>query len=126
LLAPTGVTERMLEIGEPIHGARIHRQGRAPIRISLDDIPSRYPFMLALSQATSERLLHEALVAAGGKVERGRQLVGCRNVEDGVEATIAAPDGTAEETVRSPWLLGADGAHSTVRKQLGIDYPGSS
>lgn len=126
LLAPTGVTERMLELGEPIRGARIHRKGHAPIRIELNDIPAKYPFMLALSQATSERLLHEAFAKAGGQVERGRKLVECRSVDDHVEATIESTQEGDRETVRCPWLLGADGAHSTVRQQLGIDYPGST
>jgi 2-polyprenyl-6-methoxyphenol hydroxylase-like FAD-dependent oxidoreductase len=126
LLGPTGVTERMLELGEPIRGAYIHRQGRRDIHIELSDIPGKYPYLLALSQATSERLLHEALVAAGGEIERGKQLVDCRNVDDNVEATIESTDGSAKETIHCPWLLGADGAHSTVRKQLGIDFPGSA
>ncbi|WP_442483913.1 FAD-dependent monooxygenase [Aeoliella sp. SH292] len=126
LLGPTGVTERMLELGEPIRGAFIHRQGRRDIHIELKDIPGKYPYLLALSQATSERLLHQALVAAGGEIERGKQVVDCRNVGDHVEATIESPDGSAKETIHCPWLLGADGAHSTVRKQLGIDFPGSS
>ncbi len=44
--------------------------------------------MLALSQATSERLLTEALEAAGGEVERGVRMVECRNVPGGVEAVL--------------------------------------
>ena len=43
LLEPTGVTERMQELGEPIRGAFIHRQGRREIHIELMDIPGKYP-----------------------------------------------------------------------------------
>ncbi|PYL09872.1 MAG: hypothetical protein DME33_02420 [Verrucomicrobia bacterium] len=32
----------------------------------------------------------------------------------------------SRETVFAPWLLAADGAHSTARKTLSIDFPGSS
>jgi 2-polyprenyl-6-methoxyphenol hydroxylase-like FAD-dependent oxidoreductase len=31
-----------------------------------------------------------------------------------------------EETVRSAWLVGCDGAHSTVRRGLGIPFEGSA
>ncbi len=126
LLEPTGVTRRMLEIGAPIHGARISRHGHVVAALSLAGIHPRYPFMLALSQATTERLLTQALHEAGGSIERGLKLVGCRNAADGVEATLEPTAGGARETARYPWLLAAEGAHSVARQQLGIDFVGTS
>jgi 2-polyprenyl-6-methoxyphenol hydroxylase-like FAD-dependent oxidoreductase len=126
ILEPTGITRRMLEIGLPFHGAHIHRRGRIIAQITLDGIHPRYPFMLALSQATTERLLAEALEAAGGKVERGLKMVECRTFPDHVEATLEPSAGGQRQVLRCPWLLAADGAHSTARQQLGIDFPGSS
>jgi 2-polyprenyl-6-methoxyphenol hydroxylase-like FAD-dependent oxidoreductase len=126
ILEPTGVTRRMLELGLPVHAVRFYRHGRVVGGFSLDGIHPRYPYMLALSQATTERLLAEALAAAGGGVERGVKLVGCRNLCDGVEATLEPTAGSAREVVLCQWLLAADGAHSIVRQQLGIDFAGSS
>ena len=74
LLGPTGVTQRMLEIGLPVHGVRFYRNDRNVASLSLAGIHPKYPYMLALSQATSERLLAEALQAAGGKVERRNEV----------------------------------------------------
>jgi 2-polyprenyl-6-methoxyphenol hydroxylase-like FAD-dependent oxidoreductase len=82
--------------------------------------------MLALSQATSERLLAEALEAAGGEVERDVKMVDCRNVPEGVEAVLEPTAGGPREFARCPWLLGADGARSTARQQLGVEFAGSS
>ncbi|MBK0419778.1 FAD-dependent monooxygenase [Leucobacter sp. CSA1] len=51
----------------------------------------------------------------------------CVSVEQGdgsVTATIAGFDGAT--TVTSGFLLAADGAHSEIRKQLGIGFPGAS
>jgi 2-polyprenyl-6-methoxyphenol hydroxylase-like FAD-dependent oxidoreductase len=124
LLAPTGVTRRMLEIGLPVRNARLHRRGRVVAALSLAGIHPRYPFMLALSQATTERLLAEALHEAGGTVERGLKLVACRNEADGVEVTLETTAGGPHETAHCPWLLAADGAHSTAREQLGIEFVG--
>jgi 2-polyprenyl-6-methoxyphenol hydroxylase-like FAD-dependent oxidoreductase len=82
--------------------------------------------MVALSRATTERLLAEAFEAAGGTVERGIRMVACCNLDAGIEATLEPSAGGPREVVRGPWLLAADGAHSTARRQLGIGFQGSS
>jgi 2-polyprenyl-6-methoxyphenol hydroxylase-like FAD-dependent oxidoreductase len=94
--------------------------------LSFAGIHPKYPFMLALSQATTERLLARALEAAGGVIERGVRMVECRNVVEGVEVVLEAASGGRREVVKGPWLLAADGVHSIARHQLGIDFVGSS
>jgi 2-polyprenyl-6-methoxyphenol hydroxylase-like FAD-dependent oxidoreductase len=126
ILEPTGVTSRMLERGSRIHGVRFYRNERIIAQLSFAGMHPRYPFMLALSQATSERLLTEALEAAGGEVERGLRMVECRNVSGGVEAVLEPTPGGPREVVRCPWLLAADGARSTARQQVGVEFVGSS
>jgi 2-polyprenyl-6-methoxyphenol hydroxylase-like FAD-dependent oxidoreductase len=126
ILEPTGLTRRMVELGLPIHGVRFYRNGRVFAAISFADIHPKYPFMLALSQAVTERLLAQAFEAAGGKVERGVKMVECRSLAEGVEAVLESPADGPREVVRCPWLLAADGAHSVARQQLRIDFTGSS
>jgi 2-polyprenyl-6-methoxyphenol hydroxylase-like FAD-dependent oxidoreductase len=126
LLESTGVTAKMLARGSPIRGACFRRKTQIIRRLSFAGLHPRYPFMLALSQAASERLLAEALEAAGGRVERGLRMVDCRNVGSGVEVCLESTRGGGRETVLCPWLLAADGSRSTARKQLGIDFPGSA
>jgi 2-polyprenyl-6-methoxyphenol hydroxylase-like FAD-dependent oxidoreductase len=126
ILEPTGVTRRMLERGSRIHGVRFYRHGQIIARLSFAGMHPRYPFMLALSQATSERLLAEALEAAGGEVERGLRMVECRNVPGGVEVVLEPTAGGHREVARCPWLLAADGARSTARQQVGVEFVGSS
>jgi 2-polyprenyl-6-methoxyphenol hydroxylase-like FAD-dependent oxidoreductase len=116
----------MLDVGLPIHGVRLNQLGRTVAAISLAGLHAKYPYMLALSQATTERLLARALEAAGGKVERGVKMVQCRTSADGVEAALMPSAGGSREVVRCPWLLAADGAHSIAREQLGISFVGSS
>jgi 3-(3-hydroxy-phenyl)propionate hydroxylase len=52
----------------------------------------------------------------------GRTLVGLQQDSEGVTATIHTQDGLA--TLKAPFLLGADGAHSAARKLLGIEFEG--
>jgi 2-polyprenyl-6-methoxyphenol hydroxylase-like FAD-dependent oxidoreductase len=125
LLEPTGVTEQMLAVGLPIRRARLHN-GPQIVDILFNELPSKYQFMLALSQAVTERLLGEAYEKLGGRVERGVGLVGCRNTKDGVIAELRHQSGNTSETVECPWLLAADGAHSTTRHSLHVAFPGST
>lgn len=125
LLQPSGVTDQMLELGSPIRGVQFHRSGRVAAALSFAGVHPKYPFMLGLSQATTERLLARALEATGGMVERGVRIAACRNAVDGVEVVLEAGGGLREVS-KGPWLLAADGAHSAARQQLGIDFVGSS
>ncbi|USN98844.1 MAG: FAD-dependent monooxygenase [Phycisphaeraceae bacterium] len=129
LLAETGLTERMLGIGGRMRGAILHLGEKAIARVELEGAHPRYPFLLALSQAVTEHLLEDALEAEGVRVERGRELVTCRTVGDGVEVEIAdaaGGGGGGGERVSAAWVLGADGAHSVVRHKSGIAFEGSS
>ena len=126
ILEATGLTQRMLELGLPIHGVRFYRRGQVFAALSLAGIHPKYAFMLALSQAVTERLLAQAFEAAGGQVERGVKLVECRTLAEEVEAVLESPADGHREVVRCPWLLAADGAHSVARQQLKIEFAGSS
>ena len=126
IFEPTGLTQQMLDLGMPLRGVRFYRDQKVVASLSLTHIHRKYPFMLGLSQAITERLLAEGLVAAGGSVERGVKLVECRTLADGVEATLEHSDDGSREVVSCPWMLAADGAHSTAREQMGVKFPGSS
>jgi 2-polyprenyl-6-methoxyphenol hydroxylase-like FAD-dependent oxidoreductase len=126
LLEPTGVTERMLALGLQIRGVRFWRGTKLIGGVTVDDLAHRYPFMLALSQAVTERLLEDALAEQGGHVERGIGLVACRNRADGVEAELQRKNSAGLEHIKCPWLLAADGAHSATRRALNLDFSGSS
>lgn len=123
ILEPTGVSAIMLERGLRIERVRMYRNGRRIAEVPLAGLHPRYPFMLALSQSASERLLEAALGRMGGRVERGVTLTDCRSVEGGIEATLGHADGRSE-TVGAPRLLAADGSRSTVRERMGVAFWG--
>jgi 2-polyprenyl-6-methoxyphenol hydroxylase-like FAD-dependent oxidoreductase len=82
-----------------------------------------FPFILFLSQAHTERILNEHLADHGVGVERGVELGGFEQCDDGVVCTLRHDDGR-EERVRTAYLVGCDGAHSTVRKGACIPFEG--
>lgn len=125
ILEPLGLTSQILELGLPIRGARFYRQRQVVAELNFAGLHPRYPFLVALSQANTERLLTAALKQCGGHVERGVRLEGCRNDADDVEALLQR-EGSGGEVTTAPWLFAADGAHSTARAQQRIDFPGSA
>src|SRR5262249_42232138 len=84
------------------------------------EAPYKYP--LLLPQPECERILGSHLGRLGVRVERGVALRSFAEEGDGVRATLARPAG--EEVVRCRYLVGCDGAHSTVRHGLGLPFEG--
>lgn len=121
LLEASGVTDRMLAAGRKMTMFNIWRPGKKLATVNLGKVKHRYPFMLILSQAESERLLTEALSERGITVERGLGLTNLIDNDRWVTATLSTG-----ETVDAPYALGADGAHSTVRKVTGRSFEGST
>ncbi|MEU1980515.1 FAD-dependent monooxygenase [Nocardia sp. NPDC019395] len=83
-----------------------------------------YPNPWFLGQAQTEAILRERLAGLGVRVELGTALESLDQDTDGVTARLSGPHGA--ETVRTPYLVGADGGSSTVRKALGIAFTGTT
>lgn len=87
---------------------------------------SRYPFFLRIAQGVTERVLRARLSALGGRVEWSTELQSLcltNNDANPVETVLTVPGGL-QQRVTCDWLIGCDGAHSTVRHQLGLDFNG--
>jgi 2-polyprenyl-6-methoxyphenol hydroxylase-like FAD-dependent oxidoreductase len=124
-LAPLGVTEDLVARGNPAVQLQLHPPGRT-VRLPLFDIgvaDTPYPFLLFLSQAETESVLGSHLAARGAGVERGSELLDLTREDGYVACRLRHRDG-AEETVDARYVVGCDGARSTVRDQVGIAFEG--
>ncbi|MGW5668304.1 FAD-dependent monooxygenase [Micromonospora sp. NPDC003776] len=127
VLAGLGVTSELVAAGNTTVRLCLHAGGRSR-SVPLFDLglkDTAYPFLLLLSQAETERILGERLAAAGLGVERGVELVGLDRTGDGALATLRHTDGR-EEPVPARYVVGCDGAHSTVRHLAGIGFAGGA
>jgi 2-polyprenyl-6-methoxyphenol hydroxylase-like FAD-dependent oxidoreductase len=79
--------------------------------------------MLNLPQDQTERLLRARVTELGGIVEYGTELTGLTVGDEAVIAAIRGPGGQAE-TITAGYLVGCDGAHSRVRRELGLAFQG--
>jgi 2-polyprenyl-6-methoxyphenol hydroxylase-like FAD-dependent oxidoreductase len=80
--------------------------------------------VLAVPQRRLERLLGERAGALGAQLRRGHELTELWQDSDGVALEIRGPEG--DYRLRTRYLVGCDGAHSLVRKQAGIGFPGTT
>lgn len=79
---------------------------------------------LFITQVGLEPLLRKAARDLGATHHFGAQLLGVEQDESGVTARVRSRDSGNEHTIRSQYLVAADGAHSSTRQALGIDMPG--
>ncbi len=121
-----GVVGEALARGKTLHGLNAYEGGKRIVHVGFDfeGLETPYPFLLILPQGQTERILVDHLAAQGTPVERRTRLVGFVQDGTGVTATLAGEDG-AERTVRSRWLIGCDGARSTVRHALNLPFEGA-
>ena len=117
LLDIQGGVERFIAAGSPALGARIVADGKQLVHVSLETARSAYRYALMIPQSETERLLEERLESLGLRVERGTTLASFSDDGAGVDAVLTHADGRSER-VRADWLVGCDGAHSTVRHGL--------
>ncbi|HEY1922902.1 MAG TPA: FAD-dependent monooxygenase, partial [Tepidisphaeraceae bacterium] len=99
--------------------------GRRVAHISLNTLQTPHPYALMLPQSDTERLMEQHLNACGVQVERQVELIRFAPDADKVTVTLLHPGGK-EETLQVGWLIGCDGAHSTVRHGLGMQFEGST
>ena len=111
-----GLLERFLALGQqyPVGGFFAGIRKPAP-----DRLDTAHPYVLGIPQTVTDRLLAEHAAELGVEIRRGCELVGLSQDDDGVTAELA--DGTQ---LRSRYLVGCDGGRSTVRKLLGVGFPG--
>src|SRR2546429_426483 len=121
-----GIVERALPQGIPAAAANILLKRRRVGHIKLGEIGSGlspYPYLFIMGQDKTEQLLLEHYLEQGGQVRWETSLGGLEQDDEGVSAQLCSTSGQAE-TVRARYACGCDGAGSTVRQALGIDFCG--
>ncbi|MFC1419033.1 FAD-dependent monooxygenase [Streptacidiphilus cavernicola] len=134
LLESRGLLEPLLRRavpGEPVGG----HFAALPVPLDCSPWQTRHPFPIAIPQGEVVAVLEERAVAAGARVRRGAAVA---EVEAGAPVATGTAGAAAVEgdddavvvvtadglRVRARYLVACDGGHSTVRKLLGLPFPG--
>jgi 2-polyprenyl-6-methoxyphenol hydroxylase-like FAD-dependent oxidoreductase len=125
VLDARGLAEDVLARAHHAQGVSIF----AGARIDLSHLRSEYQFVAVTPQTNVDRALEGYAAAQGADIRRGVEVVALEQDSDGVTITTQPRDDddpAHRETWRAAYVVGADGAHSTVRKLLGADFPGTT
>ncbi|CAL9670727.1 FAD-dependent monooxygenase [Streptomyces sp. enrichment culture] len=116
LMAMRGLLDRLLRHGRRRPAGGLFAAIPAPAPADLD---SPYACLLGIPQPVVVRLLEEHAVALGARVRHGAAVAGFEQDDEGVTVELAHG-----ERLRARYLVGCDGGRSTVRKLLGVGFPG--
>lgn len=120
-------TQELLELRgllEPMQARAMSREPMGghfallPVPLDCTAWDTAHPYPLSIPQWEVEEVLEERATALGVKVLRETPVTAVEQPDDGV--VVTAGDGRVE----ARYLVACDGAHSTVRKLLGVPFPG--
>jgi len=123
LLDRIGIAEELVKEARPIHAVAFYQGWDRVAKLEFGDVHPRFR-MCVLPQSRTEAMLADALAQRGVRPERRWEIDKFTQDETGVDCVLFDPTRT-RQTFRSSLLFGADGAHSQVRKTLGVAFIGS-
>lgn len=132
VFAHMGIVEPVLAQGVSGITVNIYSGSRALFTLDYRSLDSRlltdeslpYPYGVLLPQNQTEQILLELLRRRGGRLERSREVLDLRQEGEQVIVTVKnLQDGTSEH-IQAGWLIGCDGAHSRIRKAVGLAFEG--
>jgi 2-polyprenyl-6-methoxyphenol hydroxylase-like FAD-dependent oxidoreductase len=122
-----GVSDKMVQNGQQGSGIIFTEDGKQQAKISLTNAgkgQTPFPYVLMYQQYKNERLLLDYLTQHTCPVYWETSLTSLKQSPAYAEAVIKNAAG--EYQIKCDWVIGADGAHSTVRKQLNIPFKGDT
>ncbi len=123
----SGISERLIAAGNKINHILMRKNNKTKVHLNLkQDLPHRYNFILALPQSRTEEILIEALGEQGIDVNWYTSLETLKKTSSNFEGTLLNSNEKTEQQISPQIVIGADGAHSTVRKALNIPFDGQS
>lgn len=109
--------------GKQVQSIYAWYKNRKFLHIDNRHLPTCYPFHVSIPQPRTEKILETALAEAGQLVKRGHQLVSWRR-EEGRYHVSLLDDARRACSATYDYIIGADGAASTVRELAGIGFSG--
>ncbi|MDM2349432.1 2-polyprenyl-6-methoxyphenol hydroxylase-like oxidoreductase [Mycobacteroides abscessus subsp. abscessus] len=114
MFARMGIADELIAAGVKSVDMNMVAGGDTLMRVPFNRVDTAFPFCLVIPQTETERVLSEQLQALGVTVERSATLTTLHQDDDAVHVDVEYAGGDTEQ-ISTPWLIGADGAHSTVR-----------
>lgn len=123
-----GIAQKLIREGIIAHNINILYNGKPLIKIPVKNIGdglSRFPYLLMVKQSKTEQILSAFIKEYGFEIERGFEFISFMQDDSVVTSQIKDPDGKIS-SVKSRYLIAADGGLSIIRQQLNIPFIGKA
>ncbi|MFA5959890.1 MAG: FAD-dependent monooxygenase [Tatlockia sp.] len=122
VLADCGFLEEVLQQGQKIDGLIFKSFEKELINASFADITANYPYLIALPQDKTEKILVQGLQKKGFEVQWNTELLRIEQNTNTVKATVC--QNGEQKQIRANWIIACDGSHSTLRKLVYAGFIG--
>ena len=119
-----GIAAPFLEAANRVTSVAVRTRERTLARIQFTPEQTPYAFVAMVPQDVTERLLASELRRRGGAVEYETRFASAEEDGESIRATLDRKGEPIE--IRASFVVGCDGAHSTVRHQLNIPFEGAA
>ena len=123
ILDMAGVVGPFLEVANRVTSVAIVANGRRLAHMPFTPPDTPYPFIAMVPQDVTERLLAAQLRRRGGEVEYETSFVTAVQRDDRVRVVLERRGERSE--LSAAFVVGCDGAHSTVRHLLNLPFAGA-
>jgi 2-polyprenyl-6-methoxyphenol hydroxylase-like FAD-dependent oxidoreductase len=123
-LESLGIVDEMLHRGVVVPHFGVRDRDRRLLAVDFSELPTLHPYTLMLPQDETEHLLRGALGRQGGVILWKHEVTEVRQDVTGAEVVVRSPQG--ERRVRVRYVVGCDGAHSTVREAVRVPFEGET
>jgi 2-polyprenyl-6-methoxyphenol hydroxylase-like FAD-dependent oxidoreductase len=121
-----GIAQKFINEGIIANHINILFNGKQLNKLSIKNIGSglsKFPYLLLVKQAKTEEILTDFINVRGYYIERGIELLNLYQDLNGVTSLLKNLDGSIE-SIKTPYLIAADGGKSIIRQQLHIPFIG--
>lgn len=119
------VSNEVLERARTIEKGNLYFSGQWTAKLEFSQLVTPYPFVTLLRQNETESILEKALNSHGHYVKRGESLISLTHYPTRVLAHLES-DSNRNRTIDAKYVIGADGANSSIRRMLALPFSGKS
>ena len=118
-----GLVDPFLRVANRVTSVQVVTSSKTLANMRFEPHESPYQFVAMVPQDVTEKFLVEALQERGGHVEYETSFISAEQENDRVNATLERQGHRFTLTVA--FVVGCDGAHSTVRHMLNLPFEGA-